>query len=144
MIKAREGRCRRFLIRWFVHSASTFLLAEGGMNPPAGALAPPAFTGFFTTTRALTPGRRVLRTVSGIEHPAVPPRCSLLHVVRPSGHSVSNYNLPSLSRGSDSWTGLTAGTGFPRPHHENRDHRVTWASPIASRLATAGRRIEFA
>ena len=57
MIKAREGRCRRFLIRWFVHSASTFLLAEGGMNPPAGALAPPAFTGFFTTTRALTPGQ---------------------------------------------------------------------------------------
>src|SRR3990172_712879 len=64
---------------------------------------------------------------------------SLLHVVEPSGHSVSNHLLPPPGL---VWFSPRAYRVVRRPH-PSRNHGVTWASPFPSRLATTTGRIEF-
>jgi len=70
---------------------------------------------------------------------------SLLHHINPSDHSVSNH--PSSPPGPTwfSTTGLTVAEPFAaEPHPLGRvSHDVTWASPLASWLATTKSRIEF-
>ena len=55
-------------------------------------LAPRALPRFFATTGALTPAQAALRTlIRGNEHPPYPRQVSLIHMARPSMHSVTKH-----------------------------------------------------
>ena len=119
-----EGHCRQSLVRWFGHHAFIFL------RP----FAPPVLTGFNATMDALTPvpGSGCL---SGTGFP--------VSFVAPSVHSAANHPLPSRCA---IWGFLTSGLPSSTPLKVRRvlaDH-ASWASPLASRLATATSRIAFA
>ena len=69
-------------------------------------------------------------------------QASLLHVIEPSDRSVSNHPSSPHGLGLLLHHGRTGSTIFTVciPF---RDHRVTWASPLPSRLAATTGRIEF-
>ena len=111
--------------------------------------APRVLARFRATTGALTPGWPALRTGRLTMSPA--------HEHRP----VSPPGLPVLRRRTfrpfrlqpplaapEAWfvflrQGLPRASSLARPHRDRRDHSVTWASPLGSRLATTTGRIEF-
>ena len=78
------GHCHRLFFRRLGHRVSTSL------HP----LAPPELPGFFATMGALTPGRPALRLPGSMNTGFGIVQVSLLHVIEPSDHSVSNH-LPS-------------------------------------------------
>jgi hypothetical protein len=103
--------------------------------------APPALPGFHATMGALTPAPTCLGGRWPIG-PSGPEQVSLCYVVVSSNRSVSNHPLSS----PESWSGFHLRDLPSVPSHNGpcpRGPSVTWASPLASRLATTRSRIEF-
>ena len=79
---SRLRHCHGGLFILYRHHPSTFL------RP----FAPRPLHRFFTSMDALTPVRRALRTLTwGNELPTCPGQVSLVHIARPSTHSVTNH-----------------------------------------------------
>jgi hypothetical protein len=98
--------------------------------------APPELPGFVTTMNALTPERSAHR------RPARPGL--LVSWIKPSGHSVSNHPLSFPKSGLVFLRDLPSSRVHYPTHPLGRvPHDVTWASPLASWLATTTGRIEF-
>ena len=91
--------------------------------------APPELPGFIATMNALTPERSALRR---------PARSGLLaYGIKSSGHSVSNHPLSFPKFGLVSLRDLPPCEPRQLTHPLGRvPHGVTWASPLASKLAT--------
>jgi hypothetical protein len=90
---------------------------------------------------ALTPGRPALCILIGDNehHPCTHPGLLAL-CIEPSDRSASNHLMSPREFGLVSVPELTAQSADRIPFE---DHSVTWASPLASRLATTPSRIEF-
>ena len=102
------------------HNSSTFL------RP----LAPPALPDFFATMGALTPVRPANRPCAG--------QVSLVHMTRPSLHSVTNH----LTRSTIALLMPSQRDGLPGATSDSVTAQV-WASHTASRLAATPGRIVF-
>jgi len=154
-----EGHCRRLVFRAFGHRVSTFLHpfapACAAFVAPDGSawrirsvwFVPPALPGFLATTGALTPvlARFFVAVFATNERRSFCPYRS------PSFTSSNLPTIPSPTTCSRPWDrpsfrsrGLTAATAPRASHPLGRvSLGVIWASPWASRLATATGRIEF-
>src|SRR6266699_47095 len=94
---SRERHCGRLFSIACSHSTSTSL------RP----FAPPALPGFFATMDALTPERRLFVPIlTSNEHRPSSAQVSLLHVIEPSDHSISNHRRSSWEFGLVSLPGL--------------------------------------